>query len=211
MEYLTEFCTVIIIHAFVLIAPGPDLFLVIKNSLIYSYKTGLYTSLGVTSGILVHIIYSLAGIGFIIAKSIVLFSIIKFIGAGYLIYIGYKSLKSKNSTLINSNHHIKSTQDINKFKALKTGFITNATNPKVTLFFLGLFTQVINPKTPFSIQLLYGLEMLIMTLIWFSVVSFVLSHPILNKKILKTQNYAEKILGAVLIAFGIKIAISNTN
>lgn len=93
--FLAQFLTVALVHFLAVVSPGPDFAMVTRNSIIYSRKTGIYTSIGIAVGILVHVAYSLLGIGFIIAKSIVLFNIIKFIGAGYLIYIGYKSFRAK--------------------------------------------------------------------------------------------------------------------
>ncbi len=99
MLYLTEFLTVAVIHLLAVISPGPDFAMISRNSLVYSRKTGIYSSLGLALGILVHVSYSLVGIGLIISRSIVIFSAIKFLGAGYLIYIGYKALKTKSHNL----------------------------------------------------------------------------------------------------------------
>lgn len=93
--FLTQFLTVAVVHLFAVMSPGPDFAVVTKNSLLHSRKTGIYTSLGIALGISVHIAYSLLGIGLVISKSAVLFSIIKYLGAGYLVYIGYLSLRAK--------------------------------------------------------------------------------------------------------------------
>ena len=79
MEYLSIFLTVALAHLLAVISPGPDFVMITRNSLIYSRRTGVYSALGLGLGILVHVFYSLVGIGFIISKSIILFSIIKFI------------------------------------------------------------------------------------------------------------------------------------
>src|SRR3989344_2739030 len=143
MPYLAEFLTVAFIHLLAVMSPGPDFVMITRSSLIYSRKAGIYSALGLGLGILVHIAYSLVGIGLIISKSLVLFSFIKFVGAGYLIYVGYKSLKAKSVNL--SSQKLKPQKEISPISAVKLGFITNVTNPKATLFFLSLFTQVINP------------------------------------------------------------------
>src|SRR3990167_6853963 len=99
MEYLPIILTVALIHFLAVISPGPDFIMILRNSLIYSRKKGMFSAVGLGLGIMVHIIYSLVGIGLLISQSIVLFNIIKFLGAGYLIYIGVKSLLSKSSHL----------------------------------------------------------------------------------------------------------------
>lgn len=190
-------------------SPGPDFLMVTRNTLKYSRKAGIYTTVGIVLGLVIHITYSLVGIGLIIAKSVVLFNVIKLIGAGYLIYIGYKSLKAKQHPLIDSQFAQEHNQ-IGTFQAIRMGFLTNAFNPKVTLFFLSLFTQVINPATSLSMQAFYGLEIMFFAFIWFTLVSTVLSHRTLKNKLVGVQHYIERVMGVALVALGIKVAMSNS-
>lgn len=208
MEYIPAILTVALIHFLAVISPGPDFIMITRNSLIYSRKTGIYSAIGLGLGILVHVTYSLVGIGLIIANSIVLFNIIKYLGAAYLIYIGYKSLSSKSSNrhLQNENHK----KDISSFAAVRIGFITNVTNPKVTLFFLSVFTLVINPDTPLFIKLLMGMEMTIVTSVWFILVAFLVSHRVIKDRVNKIQHFAEKFIGVLLIALGVKVALTSS-
>lgn len=208
MPYLTEFLTVATIHLLGVMSPGPDFIMITRNTLIYSRKTGIYSAIGLGLGIGVHVIYSLLGIGLLISQSVILFNIIKFIGAGYLFYIGYKSLTSKGSHIMIKDEE--KQKDVNKIQAIKTGFITNVTNPKATLFFLALFTQVIHPTTPIIVQLFYGIEMMVMTALWFTVVAIIFSHHVVKKGFEKIGNIAEKIMGVILIGLGIKLALSSS-
>lgn len=208
MENLSIILTVATVHLLAVISPGPDFVLVSRNSLIYSRKTGIYSSIGLGLGILVHVVYSLIGIGLIISQSIWLFNIIKLAGASYLIYLGYKSLSSKRSDYSESGETIKS--DITKWKAIRIGFLTNVLNPKATLFFLSLFTLVINPQTPMGLKIFMGLEMSVVTALWFTFVAFVFSHKLVKSKIGIFQFYAEKCIGVVLILLGIKVALSTS-
>lgn len=174
----------------------------------YSRKVGLYSAIGLGLGILVHVTYSLVGIGLIISQSILLFSVLKFIGAGYLIYIGFKCLGAK--PLHVQNTAVEKQNDMGKWAAIRMGFLTNVLNPKATLFFFALFTQVINAHTPKTIQVLYGLEMSIATFLWFAFVATILSHNIIRKKFASIQHYLERFFGIVLIALGIKVALSSS-
>lgn len=97
MHYLPIIFTVALIHLLAVISPGPDFIMITRNSLIYSRRTGIYSAIGLGLGILVHVTYSLVGIGLLISKSILLFNTIKYLGAAYLIYIGYKSITAKAS------------------------------------------------------------------------------------------------------------------
>ena len=208
MPYLTEFLIVAAAHILAVMSPGPDFFMISRNSLVYSRKTGIYSSIGLGLGILVHVTYSLIGIGLIISQSIVLYSTIKYLGAAYLIYIGYKSLRSKPSVQASILEEKK--EDLSPLAALRIGFLTNILNPKATLFFLALFTQVIDPSTPTGVKILYGAEMSIATAAWFSLVTYMFSHDQIKSRIGFIQHYVERAMGAVLIALGIKIAMSSS-
>lgn len=207
MQYLPEFLIVALAHFLAVVSPGPDFIMITRNSLIYSRKSGIYSAIGLGFGILVHVTYSLIGIGLIISQSILLFSILKFLGAAYLIYIGYKSITSHSQTT--AAKEIEQRKDLTKFQALRIGFITNATNPKATLFFLSLFSVVISPTTPLFIKVLYGIEMSIVTSLWFIFVAILFSHSAIKERINKIQNIASKFMGAILIALGVRLALSS--
>ena len=207
--FLAQFLTVAIIHFLAVASPGPDFAIVTRNSLVYTRKIGIYTALGVGVAIGVHVAYSLLGIAFVISQSIILFNVIKYVGAAYLIYIGVKSLLAKKQTDTNAELQFEKTKkDISLFTAVRTGFLTNVLNPKATLFFLALFTQVISPTTPKFIQLLYGVEMMTVTFVWFTLVSLLFSNQAVKAKLNKFQHYLERVTGAILIGLGFKVAFS---
>ncbi|MEK7618406.1 MAG: LysE family transporter [Patescibacteria group bacterium] len=208
MNYLNEFLIVAGVHFLAVMSPGPDFVLTVRNALVYSRRSGLFTALGLSLGMVVHIAYCLLGIGLLISKSIVLFSVIKLFGAGYLIFLGVKSLRSKSS-IANIDASRSVNEDMSKFIVIKQGFLTNVLNPKVTLFLLALFTQVISPETPRFVQALYGLEMIGMTMLWFGFVAFVISVGAVRAKFQRVQKFAEKTIGVVLIVLGVKVALSN--
>src|SRR5581483_5729328 len=149
-SYLPEFLAVATLHMLALMAPGPDFILTTRNSLVYGRKPAIFAAIGLALGNGVHITYSLIGIGYIISKSILLFSALKFLGAGYLMFIGYKSLKAKPAAL---DAGIQEHKTIGRLAAIKMGLLTNISNPKVTLFYFALFTQVIHPFTPVGIKM----------------------------------------------------------
>lgn len=205
--FIINFLKVALIHLLAVMSPGPDFVLISKNSLTHSRKTGIYTALGLGLGISVHVTYSLFGIGLIISQSVFLFSIIKLAGAGYLVYIGIKALQSKPQISSAQDVYVSVEQtELSIFEAIKMGFLTNVLNPKATLFFLGLFTQVIDPTTPVWVQTVYGLEMAVMTFVWFSLVALFFSHEKVRGRFARVSHYVDRVLGGVLVALGIKIA-----
>ena len=206
MENLALIGTVTFIHLLAVISPGPDFIVAVRNSLTYSRRTGIFTAIGFGMGIAVHIIYCAAGLALIIFKSILLFNAMKFLGAAYLIYIGIKSLRSKSSKIEIGEHAQKS--DISTLSAIRMGFLTNVLNPKATLLFLSLFTFVISPETPLSILLIASAIMIINTSLWFILVAIFLTQKRIRSIFERFQNAFNKTFGAILIALGVKIAIS---
>lgn len=191
-----------------IIAPGPDFIIVARNSLSFSRRSGVFTALGISLAIWVHLLYTLAGIGFLLARSIVLFSIVKFLGAAYLMYIGYCCLRNRGGvSVVDVELNNKKLSDLS---SLKMGFINNMLNPKATLFFLSLFTQLVSATTPIYIQVVYGAIVSLSCLIWFSLVSVILNRTEVKRLFLRIQSGVEKIMGAVLLGFGIKVALSST-
>ncbi len=206
---MNEFLLVAGIHWLAVMSPGPDFAMVLRNSLLYSRRTGVLAAAGLAGGILLHVAYSLLGIGFLISQSVVLFNMIKILGAGYLIYIGVKSLLSKKEYVHRTKHSSlgdTNQKELSDAAALRLGFLTNALNPKATLFFLALFTQVIDPGTPIGIKIIYGAEMSIATFLWFSIVALIMTHRRVNLAFAGIKHYLERIFGAILIALGLKVA-----
>lgn len=208
-QYISEFLTLAGVHLLAVISPGPDFVMIVRQALIYSRRVGLYSAIGLGLGILVHVGYSLAGIGLIISQSILLFSIFKFAAAGYLIWIGYHGIIAKKSS---ESDQIKTTyttvEYISNWQAIKTGFLTNVFNPKATLFFLSLFTLIVSPTTPLWVQALYGLEMATVTAIWFGIVAFFLSNGAIQRKFVRIRHWIDRVTGAALIGLGIKVALA---
>lgn len=204
MEYLPLIGTVAFLNLLAAMSPGPDFVMVVRNSLCYSRKSGIYTSLGISLALGIHLFYCAAGIGLLISKSEALFSIIKFLGAGYLFYMGLTSVLAKESKLDVAAE--KALTDLRPAAAFRMGFLTNVLNPKATLFFLSLFTFVIGSSTPVYIVLIISAIIMLTALSWFTVVSIFLAQPTVQKVFLKYEKAVNYTLGGFLILLGIKIA-----
>ncbi len=205
-QYINEFIILAGALFFALLSPGPDFAMILKQSVTYGKRSSIFTSIGIGLGISVHIIYSILGIGLIISKSIILFNIIKYLGAAYLIYIGYQSLKSKGINLQNSR--VSKQEDMSDLKSFTLGFLCNALNPKATLFFLSMFTVVISINTPLYVQVFYGIFCIFSTMLWFIITSLVLSHSKVRTFLNSFGKWFDRVVGTVLIALGIKVALS---
>ncbi len=205
--YLNQFLTLAVIGFLGAMSPGPDFVIVTQHSLQQGKKSGLYTALGIALGCLVHVTYCVIGIGVIVAKSVLAFNIIKYLGAAYLIFLGCKALISRTEDPLAQKGATRIPRKVlSSMAALKRGFLVNVLNPKATLFFLSVFSQVIDPQTPQAIQALYGVEFSVVSFIWFGSLAWILTHDRLKKKLTTAQKYLDKMLGGFLVALGLKVA-----
>ncbi len=202
--YVTEFLVVMTAMVLALFSPGPDFAFILKQSVTYGKKTSIYTSLGLGFGVLFHALYSILGIGLVISKSIIAFNIIKFLGAFYLVYIGYKSLKSKGFTIKQEAFSSPSTQSFKK--AFYLGFLCNALNPKAALFFISLFSVIVSSKTPMGVLLVYGIFASFLTVLWFSMLSMFLSQNRVRGFFNRFGKWFDRFMGVVLIGLGLRVA-----
>ena len=204
MESFSLIGTVFVAHLFALASPGPDFFMVIKNSTLYSRKTGFLTSIGFGLGLCVHILYCVFGIAFLISQSSFIFTCIKLLGAAYLFYIGFNSFISKKTNIRIEDK--KKIDDISTLSAIKVGFLTNVLNPKATLFFLSLFTFILKPTTPNWVILCISVLMVSSTIIWFSLVCIFFTQKKIQKLFDKFSLIFNKFFGLLLIGIAVQIA-----
>ena len=195
-----ELYTLGVISLLAAMSPGPDFFVVSKNAIGYSRKAGCLTTLGISSGILLHSLYCILGLTVIVAHSLLLFSIIRYIGASYLIYLGIKGLFTKNVAMKKIKHQ---KNHLSNWKAFFDGFLVNLLNPKFIVFILSIFTMVIKPNTAYWMQAVYAVELSIISTVWFFCLSFLLTHRKVKQRVNKIQTIALKIMGVVLIGFGL--------
>lgn len=204
---LTQFFSIGLLMLLSAMLPGPDFALVTKNTILHSRRAGLFTSLGVGSAILIHITYCALGLAIVISQSILLFNIIKYIGAIYLIYLGITSLLAKHAdhnAAVSNQKRLQKTK-MSDLTAFRQGFLCNLLNPKATLFFLALFTMIIKPGTPLLWELLYAVEMFIIITAWFCSLTILLSHPRVVRLLNRIEKYISKALGVFLIGFGVAL------
>ncbi|MFT4860995.1 MAG: threonine/homoserine/homoserine lactone efflux protein [Pseudohongiellaceae bacterium] len=203
--YWTEFLTIAVAHLAAVASPGPDFAVVLKQSISNGTRSAIWTSLGVGSAILLHVTYCLLGVAVLLNKSPALFSTVRYVAAIYLLYLGVSALKD---TLKPQNVNMSNGKSdaLTPLKAFYLGFLTNGLNPKATLFFLALFSVVINPATPTLVQVGYGLYLAIATFAWFAMLSSLLGRPSFRARLLGLGVWFERTMGVILIALALQIA-----
>lgn len=205
--YLMEFLTVALVHLLAVASPGPDFAVVVRESVVRGQRSGSWTAAGVGSGILVHVGYSLLGIGLIVSQSIVLFNLFKWLAAGYLFYLGFQALRAK-PVEVGQIATSGANEPLSPRRAFTIGFITNGLNPKATLFFLSLFTVVIDPHTPLLVQAGYGLYLALATGLWFCLVAWLFSRERIRAGFTRIGHWFDRLTGVVLIGLGVRLAAS---
>ncbi|KFE57701.1 LysE family transporter [Pseudomonas syringae] len=208
--YWAEFLTVALIHLLAVASPGPDFAVVVRESVAHGRRAGTYTAMGVGTAIFLHVGYSLLGIGLIVSQSIVLFNALKWAAAAYLLYIGFKALRAKPASASDAPVNV-AVGERTARGAFTSGFITNGLNPKATLFFLSLFTVVINPHTPLWVQAGYGVYLAVATGIWFCLVARLFSQERVRAGFARMGHWFDRAMGGVLVALGLKLAFTEVH
>lgn len=182
-------------------SPGPDFVVVTKNCLSGTFKAGLLTALGVSSALLIHISYCLFGLAIVIQQSPVVFHILQYLGAAYLFYLGIMLFKEKilTESLVEKNNE-------KKRNAFLSGFLCNLLNPKATLFVLSLFTQFIDPSMSFFGKAAIGSMISCIGLLWFILLSYLITHRLLQKHFARFQLIITKVMGIALCILAVYIA-----
>jgi threonine/homoserine/homoserine lactone efflux protein len=206
--YWAEFFTIAIAHLFAVASPGPDFAIVTKQSVTAGTRAGVWTSLGVGCGILLHVSYCLLGVAFILASSPRLFTVVKIIAALYMMYLSFQAFRaSLKPAVVAVSGIVQPT--INPYKSFMSGFLTNGLNPKATLFFLALFTVVISPDTPLGWQIGYGLYLAVATFAWFAMLSKVLGRQQVREFMLRAGVWFERGMGLVLLGLALQLLLAS--
>jgi threonine/homoserine/homoserine lactone efflux protein len=226
MIYVEQFLVIVVVHFLAVASPGPDFALILKQSIRYNRRTAMYTSLGIATGIILHITYSLVGIGLLIASDERLFTALKYIAASYFCYIAWHAIRAKKPSSVEKAPNVKSdnntitTQSVAELaevsipsakKAFFTGFLINGLNVKATLFFVSLFSVVIIPETPLTIKLAYGAYLVLATAVWFCFLSYILTQNKIRTLLQRKGYILDRLMGVVLLLLAIQLVSSDIN
>ncbi|GAD80453.1 homoserine/homoserine lactone efflux protein [Vibrio ezurae] len=184
------------------LAPGSGTVNSIANGINYGIRKSLSAIVGLQLGLLFHIVLVGAGIGALVAKSAFAFSVIKWIGVAYLIWLGIQKWRDSKSFELVENH-----DQISKSTLLKQGVFINLTNPKSIVFLVALFPQFINPELPHLPQLLIlGVTTIVidgMVMLGYTGLASQMGNLIRSDKVIDKLN---KIFGSMFIGCGVLLA-----
>jgi threonine/homoserine/homoserine lactone efflux protein len=123
------------------VAPGPDNIFVLTQSAIHGRKAGIFVTLGLCTGLLVHIAAVALGVAAIFKTSAIAFTVLKVVGAAYLLYLAWQAFRAGNTKIATANE-----KPIGGKSLYARGILMNVTNPKVAIFFLAFLPQFADPS-----------------------------------------------------------------
>lgn len=202
---MNELIAVATITVLAVISPGPDFAMVTRNSYTYGTKIGLFAALGIAIGVQVHVFYTIFGVTLIIMGSPILFTIVKLLGVGYLVYLGFKSFTNTQKINAEGGNFTRPSSLV----AFRMGFLTNALNPKTMFFVVSVYTQVIQNNNSQWLNFSYGLFISFVHWLWFSLIALFFAAPTIRNRILHYQLAMDKVIGALLMILGISLLFFN--
>lgn len=201
---MNEWIAVITLTLLACISPGPDFAMVSRNGLLVSRRAGVFMAMGIGAGVLVHVGYTLVGLGLVLQQSPWLFSALKLASAAYLVYLGINMLRSKPAI----EQPGETPPAPSDWAALRMGLLTNALNPKTSIFIVSLFMGLVRPDTTFAVQMAYGLFIAGAHALWFSLVALCFSAGKVREKLVAARHWIDRVFGGLLLGFGLVLAIA---
>lgn len=211
MNESTILLTLASIHFIALMSPGPDFALVVQNATRHGRQTGLYIALGLSVGILLHSLFSLTGVSYLVHQHPLLYSVLQLLGGSYLLYLGIGALRGVIATIKNplSDQPSKNSNLVisNKRQAFTKGFATNTLNPKALVFFVSLMSSLVPVGMSvtgkgIALVILFGLSLL-----WFSSLAWMLSTQRLQTRLQQAGIYIDGLCGVVFTLVGSSILV----
>ncbi|HHF0554852.1 TPA: LysE family translocator [Vibrio antiquarius] len=211
MNESTILLTLASIHFIALMSPGPDFALVVQNATRHGHQTGLYIALGLSVGILLHSLFSITGVSYLVHQHPLLYSVLQLLGGSYLLYLGIGALRGVIATIKNplSDQPSKNSNLVigNKRQAFTKGFATNILNPKALVFFVSLMSSLVPVGMSvtgkgIALVILFGLSLL-----WFSSLAWMLSTQRLQTRLQQAGIYIDGLCGVVFTLVGSSILV----
>ena len=194
------------------LTPGPDVFYIVANALRSGARAGLVAALGITAGCCVHIVAAAVGVSALVAASATAFSVLKWIGAAYLVYVGTAMLLSRKSSQALPTSGAAAPNE-SLWAVFRRGFWTNTLNPKVALFFLAFVPQFIAHDAPhpslafLALGFLFNVNGLWVNFGWALAAAWVARRV---GAVQRGMGVLTRAAGAIFIGFGIKLALADT-
>jgi RhtB (resistance to homoserine/threonine) family protein len=197
------------VAAIVILIPGPDTAVVTKNVLIHGRRTALGTSFGVSAGLSVWTLAAALGVASLLRASAVAFTVLKIIGALYLVWLGIQALRAASHAQADKDARRAGVrQAIGPLGGFRQGFFSDLANPKIGIFFTSLLPQFVDPGRPVLVPfLVLGAVFVVMTVLWLSAYTVIAARASETLRRPRVKAALDRFTGVVLIAIGIRLAV----
>ena len=198
------------VAAIVIVVPGPDTAVVTKNVLIYGRRAAFGTSLGVTAGLSVWTLAAAGGVASLLRASYVAFTVLKLIGALYLIWLGVQALRAASQAGSDPSPSRTGRPMMGLLGGFRQGFLSDLANPKIGIFFTSLLPQFVDPGHPVLLPFLaLGGVFLLMTILWLSAYCLVAARAAETLQRPRVRAALDRTTGVVLIGLGFRLALEH--
>jgi RhtB (resistance to homoserine/threonine) family protein len=198
------------VAAIVIVVPGPDTAVVTKNVLMHGRRAALGTSLGVSAGLSVWTLAAAVGVASLVRASAVAFTVLKLVGALYLIWLGLQALRAAGHASSVGRPSGPSRPAMGALGGFRQGLLSDLANPKIGIFFTSLLPQFVDPGHPVLLPFLaLGAVFVLMTLLWLSAYCVVAARAAGTLQRPRVKAALDRVTGVVLIALGLRLAIEH--
>ncbi len=196
------------VAAIVILVPGPDTAVVTKNLLVHGRQAALGTSLGISAGLSVWTIAAAIGVASVVRASAIAFTVLKLIGALYLIWLGIQALRAaRHAAAGEPTARSASRRPIGARGGFRQGLLSDLANPKIGVFFTSLLPQFVDPGRPVLLPFLaLGGVFVVMTILWLSIYCLIAARAAQTLQRPRVSAALDRITGTVLIAIGLRVA-----
>ena len=190
------------------LTPGPDVLCIVNHALRGGVRPGVVAALGIVSGCFVHVVAAAVGVSALLATSATAFTVLKWVGAAYLVFMGVRLLRSRPSPLAVAP----ALAAPSLWRIYQRGFLTNVLNPKVALFFLAFVPQFIPPDAPhkawtfLALGLIFNLNSLPINLGYAWLAAWAARRL---DAVQKAMHWLDRAAGLMFLGFGLRLAMTD--
>ena len=198
------------VAAIVIVVPGPDTAVVTKNVLVHGRRAAFGTSLGVSAGLSVWTLAAAVGVASVVRASTVAFTVLKLIGALYLVWLGLQAFRAAGHTDSGARPTAANKQTMGALGGFRQGFLSDLANPKIGIFFTSLLPQFVDPGHPVLLPFLaLGAVFVLMTVLWLSAYCLIAARAAKTLQRPRVKAAMDRVTGVVLIALGLRLALEH--
>jgi threonine/homoserine/homoserine lactone efflux protein len=207
---MIELQAFLLLSALIIVTPGQDVALTIRNTIMGGRRAGVVTAIGITAGLLIWLAATAAGLAALLVASETLFLALRLAGGAYLVYFGLRALRDAMRRDVRADHHLAAPPPgltLSARTAFRRGLVSNLGNPKIAIFFTTLL-PTFDPTGGTGGILVLGGSFALMTVVWLSFLALAVHRAGEFLRRSRVRRTLDVILGTVFVALGLRVATS---